>query len=80
MSGLFSVKKFVLVLLLIVTGTALCLGQQAKDSKKTQKKPNVVFFLVDDLGMMDLGYTGSSFYETPHIDSFAKQGVRFSQV
>jgi len=45
----------------------------------TTKRPNVVFFLVDDLGMMDVGFNGSPFYETPHLDSFAKKGVRFSQ-
>ena len=39
----------------------------------------MVFFLVDDLGMMDVGFNGSPFYETPHLDSFAKKGVRFSQ-
>jgi arylsulfatase A len=43
------------------------------------KKYNVIFFLADDLGWSDLGYEGSSFYNTPHIDNFAKQGVRFSQ-
>lgn len=42
------------------------------------KKYNVIFFLVDDLGYTDLGFEGSSFYETPHIDSFAKKGVRFT--
>jgi arylsulfatase A-like enzyme len=43
------------------------------------RRPNVVFFLVDDLGWSDLGCYGSSFYETPNIDRFAKQGVRFTQ-
>ena len=41
-------------------------------------KPNVVFFLVDDLGWSDVGCYGSSFYETPHIDRLAKEGVRFT--
>lgn len=41
--------------------------------------PNVVFFLVDDLGAGDLGCCGSRFYETPHIDRFARESVRFSQ-
>jgi arylsulfatase A len=71
-------KSFLLFSLLVV----LCVHSWAQDkstSKNTRKKPNVVFFLVDDLGMMDLGYTGSKFYETPNIDSFAKKGVRFSQ-
>ncbi len=45
----------------------------------TERHPNVVFFLVDDLGWRDLGCYGSSFHETPNIDRFAKQGVRFTQ-
>lgn len=44
-----------------------------------QKKMNVVFFLVDDMGWSDLGCYGSTFYETPHIDSFAKSAVKFNQ-
>ncbi len=41
------------------------------------RKPNVVFFLVDDLGWPDVGCYGSSFYETPAIDRLAKEGVKF---
>lgn len=43
------------------------------------RRPNVVFFLVDDLGWRDLGCYGSSFYETPNIDQFAERSVRFTQ-
>lgn len=39
---------------------------------------NVILFLADDLGYHDLGYTGSSFYETPRIDSFSKQAEQFT--
>lgn len=41
-------------------------------------RPNVVFFLVDDMGWRDVGCFGSSFYDTPNIDRLAKEGVRFS--
>ncbi len=44
-----------------------------------REKLNFVFILVDDLGWMDLGCQGSSFYETPVIDSLADQGMRFTQ-
>ena len=40
--------------------------------------PNVVFFFIDDLGWSDLGYAGSRFYETPHIDRLAGEGVVFT--
>ncbi|HLF95418.1 MAG TPA: sulfatase, partial [Planctomycetota bacterium] len=40
--------------------------------------PNVVVILVDDLGWTDLGCFGSPFYETPHIDRLAAQGMRFT--
>ncbi|MEM8955043.1 MAG: sulfatase [Verrucomicrobiota bacterium] len=40
--------------------------------------PNVVFFLVDDLGWSDVACFGSPFYDTPHIDQLAADGVRFT--
>jgi arylsulfatase A-like enzyme len=42
------------------------------------KRPNIVFFLADDLGQRDLGVYGSTFYETPNIDRLAKEGARFT--
>ncbi|HVY73706.1 MAG TPA: sulfatase [Puia sp.] len=44
-----------------------------------KKRLNVVFFLVDDMGWSDLGIQGSKFYETPNIDRFARENVRFTQ-
>ncbi len=44
----------------------------------TNKRPNFLFILVDDLGWRDLGCFGSTFYETPNIDRLAAQGVRFT--
>ncbi len=41
-------------------------------------KPNIIFILIDDLGWVDLGCYGSSFYETPSLDRLAREGVRFT--
>ena len=37
-----------------------------------------MLFLIDDLGWMDLGCQGSTYYKTPHIDKLAAEGVRFT--
>lgn len=42
------------------------------------KPPNVLFILVDDLGWMDLGCNGSTYYQTPNIDALAKTGTRYT--
>lgn len=43
------------------------------------KQPNVVFFLVDDLGYMDIGANNpNTFYETPNVDRLAASGMRFT--
>ena len=50
----------------------------AHPEASAERPPNVVFFLVDDLGWADVACYGSDFYETPNIDRLAQQGVRFT--
>ena len=47
-------------------------------SCKVTKKQNFVFLLVDDMGWKDLGYSGSTFYETPNIDAVRSSSVQFT--
>jgi len=42
-------------------------------------KPSIILFLVDDMGWVDCGAYGSKYYDTPRMDRFAKQGMRFTQ-
>ncbi|EMB18494.1 sulfatase [Rhodopirellula europaea] len=50
----------------------------AKESSSTASRPNVLLFLVDDLGWADLGCYGSTYHETPQIDALAESGTRFT--
>lgn len=38
-------------------------------------KPNIVYFLIDDLGFADCGFNGGSDIRTPNIDKLAKDGA-----
>lgn len=42
-----------------------------------QKKPNVLFVLVDDLGYKDLSVDGSKIFQTPNVDKIADNAFRF---
>ena len=42
------------------------------------QSPNVILILADDLGWTDLGCYGSDFYQSPHIDGLARDGMRFT--
>lgn len=49
----------------------------ATSSRADAERHNIVLFLIDDLGRMDLGCQGSDYYQTPHIGKLAADGVRF---
>jgi arylsulfatase A-like enzyme len=38
-------------------------------------KPNIVYFLIDDLGYADCGFNGGQDIRTPNIDQLAKEGA-----
>ena len=67
-------RNFLKTLGVAAAGTAMpALGVSAK------KRPNFVFFLVDDLGYMDIAANNpGTFYETPNADRIAREGMRFT--
>jgi arylsulfatase A-like enzyme len=53
-------------------------GLFAQPTLRQARKPNIVVVLADDLGYADLGCQGCADIPTPHIDSLAQGGVRFT--
>ena len=65
-------------LLLLPAALTLAGNFVAKDkNKRTDKRPNILVILADDLGYSDLGCYGSEIH-TPNLDKLAQQGVRFN--
>ena len=43
----------------------------------SQKKPNIIYIMADDMGYADLSCYGRKDYQTPNLDKLASQGVKF---
>ncbi|MFN7141592.1 MAG: sulfatase-like hydrolase/transferase, partial [Limisphaerales bacterium] len=69
----YSTQLFSLLTALMFVGASVhpAVGRQAK--------PNIIFVLIDDMGFADLSCYGGKPGLTPHIDSLAAEGVRFTQ-
>ncbi len=62
-----------LLLLLLLTLLSGCHATTSTDDPRL----NIIVLLVDDLGWGDFGPYGAKFYETPHIDRLASEGMMF---
>jgi arylsulfatase A-like enzyme len=80
-------KTHLLIVFIALLGTTLTLGgtnstanaqPTASTSLKTSLQPNIIVLFADDLGYGELGCQGNSQIPTPHIDSIAANGVRFT--
>lgn len=61
----------------LTEGKAAFLAQK-DTSKSSEKKPNIIILLADDLGKYDISLYGGKAAPTPQIDSLAASGVTFT--
>ena len=64
---------------LALAGALTWLGGMDAVEAKSKTRPNIVFILADDLGWKDLSNEGSKYYESPHIDRIAREGMKFTR-
>jgi len=57
---------------------ALVIGLFGSVLRADDNLPNIIYIMADDLGYGDLSCFGQTKFETPNIDSLAKEGVTFT--
>jgi arylsulfatase A-like enzyme len=65
-------------LLLVAFACSLANVARGQNPPKAAARPNILVIVADDLGYGELGCQGHNDIPTPHIDSIAKNGVRFT--
>ena len=68
MSKMHIIRTITAILLLALPATPTMADEPAQ-------KPNIVFFLIDDLGYADCGFNGGDEIRTPNIDKLAHSGA-----
>ncbi len=62
----------------LMSTASLQAKEKQKSSSETNKLPNVVLILADDMGYGDLSCFGATRYKTPFLDKMASEGIRFT--
>lgn len=62
-------------LIALLSATLLC---GVVVASAAERRPNVIVILTDDQGYADVGCFGAKGYTTPHLDSLARDGVKFT--
>ena len=70
--------KAPLLALVFICLVCSCSKEQT-GSSATERKPNIIYILADDMGYGDLGCYGQEKFNTPNIDRLAAEGMLFTQ-
>ena len=88
---MLEMKRLFFVLLAVLVAVTLCIPKAA-NATELAKQPNIMVFLIDDMGVMDTSlpfltdadgqpkrYPLNDYYHTPGMERLAQQGIRFNQ-
>lgn len=84
---MMSKTKYLLVALIVISTSLIAATKASKNIERKTNKPNIILILADDQGWNALSAlsdpaisgSGSTYFQTPCLAKFAKEGIRFSQ-
>ena len=65
--------------LLVLAGSLLACAAMTPGAYAAGRPPNVILIFSDDQGTIDINIYGAKDLHTPHLDSLARRGTRFTQ-
>ena len=65
--------------LLVLAGSLLACATMTPGAYAAGRPPNVILIFSDDQGTIDINIYGAKDLHTPHLDSLARRGTRFTQ-
>ena len=63
-----------------LTAVLLVLGAAGRSRAAEPAKPNIVYFIIDELGYYESSGMGHREFRTPNVDRLASEGMRFTQL
>lgn len=72
------IRRFMKLVLSCFVMVGIC-GSVVRVQAEGEKRWNILVIMADDLGWMDLHCQGNEKLDTPNLDKFAREGVRFTR-
>lgn len=69
-------REFLKTILIVA---ALCMLTSCNTGPTTADKPNIIYIMMDEWGYFEWSGMGHPILQTPNIDKFASEGIRFTQ-
>ena len=79
--GRFDLRQaFVATTRIALLFAAVLSASESISLEAAEARPNIVYFIIDELGYYEPAYMGNPHIQTPNVDRMAREGIRFNNL